>query len=350
MTDRPSRINRGKPVVDRTIAAKVKASALLPVFLSIFAASTLSGTAALATSSVSEFVVPGGAIITLQDGQRIAGHIVDLDQTNVVILTEDGTEQVLPRATVDGLRFETVSGEDVSGTLLGWKPGIYELTAEEAVVKVYSIVPRALARTDSNGDDLKTLAGGQGGAEPAVSPDPEPVVRTAIAVNTDAGIEPAPATATPHDQDAVTSANSADKETAVNGTRVDAEATSESGEQVALSTPTSDLEINVSVGKAREGGDAVIFDVELSRPSTSSVVLIYATIDGTAIGGEDYQAARGVLVIKAGETSASIEAPVIDDDVSEGDENLQLFLTVDPTVASVNNRQIVATIEDNDQG
>jgi hypothetical protein len=39
---------------------------------------------------------------------------------------------------------------------------------------------------------------------------------------------------------------------------------------------------------------------------------------------------------------------VLDDDVAEGEETLLLFLTVDPTVATITNRQILGTIQDDD--
>ena len=108
------------------------------------------------------------------------------------------------------------------------------------------------------------------------------------------------------------------------------------------------IEIEISAQNAIENSKPIAFDIELSRASENSVVLIYATIDDTAINGEDYEAARGVLVIEAGDTKARIEAPVINDDISEELEAVQLFLTVDPSVAVVKNRQIVATIEDDD--
>lgn len=294
----------GKPLLLATILL-LQAAAWAPIAL-------MPGVTLAATLPASEFVVPGGPVITLQDGQRIDGHIIGFDQTNVVIRTKEGSEQTLPRATIDHVRFETVTGMEVSGALIGWKPGVYELTTEEAVVTVYSVAPPTPVKDASN----------QEIADDTVEDDAEPVL---AAATVDGGINGA-AAAIPEEEIA------------------------ETDEQVAAVTPASDLEISVAVNNAREDAEAVSFDIELSRPSDTSVVLIYATIDGTAVDGEDYQAARGVLVIKAGQTSARIEAPIIDDDLGEDEEQLRLFLTVDPAVAVVRNREIIATIEDDDQG
>ncbi len=276
--------------------------------------------ASAAALPASEFVVPGGPVITLQDGQRIEGHIIRFDQTNAVIRTKDGTERTLPRAAIDMVRFETVTGMEISGALIGWKPGVYELTTEETVVTVYSTMP----------------------APPTVSDNTEAVAEATVD-------DPPPTEAADSIELGISDAAAATDDSApVNGKGDSTDTDSE--EQVAAVAPAADLEINVSADNGRENGAPVAFDVELSRPSDKSVVLIYATIDDTAIDGEDYEAARGVLVIKAGETSARIEALVINDDLSEDDEQLRLFLTVDPTVAVVKSREIFATIEDDDQG
>jgi hypothetical protein len=258
-----------------------------------------------------EFVVPGGPIITLQDGQRIDGHIVKFDQTNVVIRSMDGSEQTVPRATVDRVIFETVTGAEISGSLLGWKPGVYELTTEDSVVAVYSIAPPPPpAEHEEEQEHANGVA--EDNAEPVVAVDAERGLNGAVVTD-------------------------------------EVEKTGDVETELAATTPGSDLEIAVSVDSTREDAGPIGFDIQLSKPSESSVVLIYATIDDTAIDGEDYQAARGVLVIKAGQTDARIEAPIIDDEIGEEEEQLRLFLTVDPAVAVVKNREIIATIEDNDR-
>jgi hypothetical protein len=304
----------------------------------------LPGKASAATRPVSEFVVPSGPVITLQDGQRINGHIIEFDQTNVIIRTVDGAEQTLPRATIDTVRFETVTGMEITGALIGWQPGVYELTTDEAVVTVYSTIPASIeepvtaasqepktAAPDSEADTEDEII------ETAAKPEPDPGAPVEAGSKTGVISEAAAATADDESGDVVN--QSAEPSKPADGVVE---------EQLAAVNPVSDLEISVVADHARENGQPVGFNIELSRPSENSVVLIYATIDGTAVDGEDYVAARGVLVIKAGETTARIEAPTIDDDISEDQENLQLFLTADPAVATVRNRKIVATIDDDD--
>lgn len=282
-----------------------------------------------ATLPASEFVVPDGPMITLQDGQVIDGHIVRQDQADIVIRATDGTELAVPRAAIDEVRFKTVTGMEVVGALIGWKPGVYELTTAEAVVTVYSTAPHLPLRDD----DAETLAEVDA-TEPEGLLNPE-ILQSNVDANDNGGLS---ATLTNGTAD---TGNAAVTPQGGPVTRIE--------DQVAAVTPNSDLEIRVSTDNGRESGAAVSFNFELSRPSDKSVVLIYATLDDTAIDGEDYEAARGVLIIKAGQTEARIEARVINDDLSEEDEQLRLFLTVDPTVAMVKNREILATIEDDDQ-
>lgn len=273
-----------------------------------------------ALATVTEFVVPTGPLITLQDGQSIEGHVVSLDQTNIVIQTADGATRTLPRSTVQNVAFETVTGRQLIGELVGWTQGVYQIATSEAAIKVYSTTPATAAPPQS----------------PVAADNEVPETVEATATE-DAGQGSSQAIA------AVTideTANGID----------DGAANDITGVQDAASTPTADLSIQVSVESSKENGPPVAFNIELSRASDSSVVLIYATIDGTAINGQDYEANRGVVVIKPGERTARIEAPVIDDTEIEEQEHLQLFLTVDPTVAVVESRQIIATIDDDDQG
>jgi hypothetical protein len=83
---------------------------------------------------------------------------------------------------------------------------------------------------------------------------------------------------------------------------------------------------SLSVGAASavepNGGDATLsVPVTLSTPQTSAVTVSYATSDGTAKAGRDYDATAGTLTIPAGATTASI--PVTIHDV--GPEGQQAF-------------------------
>ncbi|CAH8830789.1 unnamed protein product [Trichobilharzia szidati] len=76
----------------------------------------------------------------------------------------------------------------------------------------------------------------------------------------------------------------------------------------------------------------------------------YFTLDGTAVAGEDYEPAKGILLFEAGETHKQIMISIIDDDIFEEDEHFTVHLRnlevkdsrnrvepilVDPMVATV---------------
>lgn len=53
-------------------------------------------------------------------------------------------------------------------------------------------------------------------------------------------------------------------------------------------------------------------------------------------------------MIEAGDRSAEIAIPLIDDDQAEADEDVTLFYSIDPSIASSDARKVTATIVDND--
>ncbi len=284
-----------------------------------------------ALGAVTEFVVPAGPEITFQDGRTVEGHIVRMDQRDLVIQFSDDRTQTVPRSTVEQIAFETVNGERMAGELVGWTPGVYQIATPTAAIKIYCamptiadnarpvanrlIVPKSGARRDDAGQSpTPALA-----AKPLDAGRGSPQAIAALAV------EPKP----------------------LSGDRPDPGDLIEAPD--AAASPRADLSIQVSVEHSKENGPPVAFNIELSKPSEDPIVLIYATIDGTAIRGEDYEPNRGVVMIQPGDLSARIEAPVIDDTEKEGQEHLQLFLTVDPAVAVVESGQIIANIDDDDQ-
>ena len=77
-------------------------------------------------------------------------------------------------------------------------------------------------------------------------------------------------------------------------------------------------------------GATLAFAVTLSRASSSDISVDYATVDGSAEAGRDYDATSGVLTFLAGETSKTINVDVLDDSEDEGNQTLTLTLT-DPS-------------------
>ena len=89
--------------------------------------------------------------------------------------------------------------------------------------------------------------------------------------------------------------------------------------------------ISVADARANEGAGAqVAFEVSLDRAFTGtahSVTVDYATADGTAKAGEDYTATSGTLTFAAGERTKTVNVPVLDDSVDEGEETFVLRLS-----------------------
>ena len=74
-------------------------------------------------------------------------------------------------------------------------------------------------------------------------------------------------------------------------------------------------------------GAVLVFEVTLARAADQAVTVDYATADGTATAGEDYEAVSGTLSIEAGQTTASVQVRVLDDSHDEGEETLTLILS-----------------------
>ena len=129
----------------------------------------------------------------------------------------------------------------------------------------------------------------------------------------------------------------------------------ESGEGTAEGTIRNDdiARISIASAEAREGSD-LTFPVSLSTPSAAPVELSYATADGTARSGDDYEAANGRLTIAAGVTSATLTVRSLEDGWVEGDESLALSLAaVDgglPAAVEFAATQAAGTIFDIDVG
>ncbi len=88
--------------------------------------------------------------------------------------------------------------------------------------------------------------------------------------------------------------------------------------------PELEIESEVRVG---EWVGSVAFAVTLSASSTIEVTATYATKDGTAIAGADYEAVSGTLRIAPGETAGTITVPILEDNVREGEETFTLTLS-----------------------
>jgi chitinase len=85
----------------------------------------------------------------------------------------------------------------------------------------------------------------------------------------------------------------------------------------------------------------------LSAPSSDTITVTYATADGSATSGSDYQARSGTLTFAPGETNKSITVLVSGDRLPEPNETFVVNLSA-PTNATIVDGQGVGTIVDDE--
>jgi Calx-beta domain len=69
------------------------------------------------------------------------------------------------------------------------------------------------------------------------------------------------------------------------------------------------------------------FTVSLSGASEKPISVKYATANGTAIAGSDYNATNGILTFAAGETSKTVSVAIIGERLDEQNENFFVNLS-----------------------
>ena len=94
-------------------------------------------------------------------------------------------------------------------------------------------------------------------------------------------------------------------------------------------------------------GVTLDFEVSLSRAASGTTSVDYATSDGTASAGIDYDATSGTLSFAAGETRKTIAVTVHDDAHNEGAETLTLSLS-NPSGVKLGDATATGTINNTD--
>jgi Calx-beta domain len=105
--------------------------------------------------------------------------------------------------------------------------------------------------------------------------------------------------------------------------------------------------LSVSDPSVSEHDGSAVFTISLDGAAKVSVN--YATTDGSAVAGQDYQPAAGKLTFQRGEFSKQIAVPIINDSTYESTENFNLDLSGTTGIASTGDKLIgTATIADDD--
>jgi hypothetical protein len=105
--------------------------------------------------------------------------------------------------------------------------------------------------------------------------------------------------------------------------------------------------LSVNDTSVSESSGSALFTVSLSAPSDVPVSVSYTTLDGTASSPDDYGFVADIVTIPAGEMSATVSVPVVNDSLIETDENFSLTIST-PVAATIGKAAGVATIIDDD--
>ena len=106
--------------------------------------------------------------------------------------------------------------------------------------------------------------------------------------------------------------------------------------------------VSVADAQVQEAeGAALAFSVTLAEAQTSAVSVRYATSDGTATAGADYEAVSGALRFAPGETAKTISVPVLNDAHDDDGETMTLTLS-SPFGAQIADGTATGTITNSD--
>ena len=104
---------------------------------------------------------------------------------------------------------------------------------------------------------------------------------------------------------------------------------------------------DVSSNEGDSGTLSLVFTVTLSATSSDTVSVDYATADGSATAGVDYEAASGTLQFTPGERTADIPVTIIGDEDVEISETFSVNLS-SPVNATINRGTASGTISNDD--
>ena len=115
---------------------------------------------------------------------------------------------------------------------------------------------------------------------------------------------------------------------------------------------TATVTIANTTNGAEAGPSAGVMTITQSKASITNTVIAY-TVTGTATSGTDYTVLSGTVTILAGQTTATITIPVIDDTIVEGSETVIVTLnsltgTTGVALGTAATRTATNTIADND--
>jgi RNase P/RNase MRP subunit p29 len=249
----------------------------------------------------------------LRGGEPIEGAIVQATRNTLIIRRAIGGMHQMSIPGIEEVRIDLAQGERISGQLLGWAEGVYQIRSGSEVIRI---------------GEGRILSRGPLEAEPSRTP-PRPPERRRV-------------------ETAAAPAASAVQRVSANGVaanRANAELpTAEIAAARATESDSQSVALEASVDPAEAGTAGLVFNIELSRPAEQTIVLIYGTVDGTARAGTDYEPQQGVITLAPGTRSAQVRVPLTNHQRRRENTRFELFLTADPRVVQVVDQRVIAVI------
>ena len=107
-------------------------------------------------------------------------------------------------------------------------------------------------------------------------------------------------------------------------------------------------ELSIEDVSLTEENTNMTFTVTLSAASAKTVTVNYATSDGTATAGEDYEERSETLTFDPGETTEEIQVQIREDDIDEAEEETFTVTLSEASNATIEDATATGTIEDDD--
>ncbi len=301
---------------------------------------------------------------TLKSGKVFIGQIIHVTGSIATIRLYRGGLVPMSRAQIETVRFVGNNGDLLAGSLIDWSDNVYQLKSgdQDVVASLGDDAVKAGPPSELEGQSAaselldKPAVAVIESTDAAVAPDTETVLPETVESKPAGAEDPASIGVAKDDNisdtiDPGTNAIGAGgpvSETAIAGLEEDPNDTPVEASEADTSELQSPYLIEPTVAAVVEDGDEVVFKFRLQRPTDRPLVILYAATDDTAKAGQDFEAKSGVVTFGAGSNYAEVRVPLIDDEQSETSEQFHLFLSGDPETIQFSQRQVPATINDND--
>ena len=112
----------------------------------------------------------------------------------------------------------------------------------------------------------------------------------------------------------------------------------------ALSTDDS-VYVGIEDKTVSESNQSAIITATICDPIEDDIIINYETVNGSALAGLDYESSKSVVIIPAGQVSANLEIPIMEDSSNEEDEFFSVRFSTEAQKIKFIDSEITVTIE-----